>query len=84
MKKDIQKRTKASKKSEEGANKNTRPGDHRKVKEKSFGEASLGDDYWERVADDAASGYKDKKDENRLLNEDQQPDDHTTGGQEKE
>ena len=50
-----------------------------KTNERGFGTESLGDDYWDRVADDVASGYKNEKDEDRLLNEDQQPDDHERG-----
>ena len=37
---------------------------------------TLGNDYWDRVADDAASGYKTEKDEDEILNIDQLPDDH--------
>ncbi len=36
----------------------------------------LGNNYWERVADDAASGYKSEDDANNVLNIDQEPDDN--------
>jgi hypothetical protein len=42
-------------------------------------ERGLGKDYWERVADDSASGYKDVKHTDPLLNEDQLSDDHIRG-----
>jgi hypothetical protein len=43
---------------------------------------TLGGDYWNRVAEDAASGYKNKDDKDRILNEDQLPDDHERGDKE--
>ena len=36
-------------------------------------------DYWNRVADDVASGYKNKNDKDGILNEDQMADDHERG-----
>jgi hypothetical protein len=38
-----------------------------------------GKDYWDRVADDVASGYRSKDDENSVLNIDQEPGDHEPG-----
>lgn len=40
---------------------------------------SLGDDYWDRVADDVASGYEGKDDKDNILNTDQEADDHIRG-----
>ena len=40
---------------------------------------SLGADYWNRVAEDVASGYKHKEDKDSVLNEDQMADDHERG-----
>ena len=40
---------------------------------------TLGDNYWDSVADDVAAGYKTKDDENSILNEDQLPDDNERG-----
>jgi hypothetical protein len=39
-----------------------------------------GKDYWDRVADDVASGYRSEEDENNVLNIDQEPGDHEPGG----
>ena len=36
-------------------------------------------DYWERVADDVASGYKNEEDEDNILNIDQVPGDNERG-----
>lgn len=38
-----------------------------------------GKDYWDRVADDVASGYRNEEDENNILNIDQEPGDHEPG-----
>ena len=38
-----------------------------------------GKDYWDRVADDVASGYRSDEDENNVLNIDQEPGDHEPG-----
>lgn len=40
---------------------------------------TLGNDYWDRVADDVASGYKSKDDDDSVLNVDQEPGDHEPG-----
>jgi len=40
---------------------------------------TLGDNYWDSVADDVAAGYKTEDDENSILNEDQLPDDNERG-----
>ncbi|MCU7551999.1 hypothetical protein OCK74_22960 [Chitinophagaceae bacterium LB-8] len=40
---------------------------------------TLGNDYWDRVADDVAAGYKSKKDDDNILNIDQEPGDHESG-----
>lgn len=40
---------------------------------------SLGNDYWDRVADDVASGYESDDDENDVLNVDQEPHDNERG-----
>lgn len=40
---------------------------------------TLGNDYWDRVADDVASGYKSKEDDDSILNVDQEPGDHESG-----
>lgn len=53
-----------------------------KTEETHLDQDSLGNDYWERVAEDPASGYKNKKDGDRLLNMDQEPDDHQRGDKE--
>ncbi len=45
---------------------------------------TLGEDYWNRVADDVASGYKNKADKDRILNEDQLADDHERADKEAE
>lgn len=37
------------------------------------------EDYWDRITDDAASGYKDEGNEDPLLNSDQQPGDNEKG-----
>lgn len=37
------------------------------------------DDYWSRIAEDPASGYKNEDNEDPLLNVDQQPDDNRRG-----
>jgi hypothetical protein len=50
-----------------------------RVSEKSKYERTLGNDYWDRVANDVASGYKSKKDEDNILNIDQEPGDHEPG-----
>ncbi|OLY91245.1 hypothetical protein SAMN05444008_112120 [Cnuella takakiae] len=39
----------------------------------------LGSDYWDRIANDVASGYESKEDVNDVLNTDQEADDHTRG-----
>ncbi len=44
--------------------------------EKSKHERSLGNNYWERVANDVASGYRSKEDEDNIMNVDQEPGDH--------
>lgn len=36
-------------------------------------------DYWDRIADDVASGYKNNSDEDSMLNEDEEPGDHEKG-----
>jgi hypothetical protein len=47
---------------------------------KSVEKEKLPRDYWDRVADDPASGYGANEDGDvNLLNEDQQPDDHEKG-----
>lgn len=43
---------------------------------------SLGNDYWDRVADDVASGYEGKDDKDDILNTDQEADDHIRGDDE--
>jgi hypothetical protein len=40
---------------------------------------TLGNDYWERVAEDVASGYKNEEDDNNILNNDQEPGDNERG-----
>jgi hypothetical protein len=40
---------------------------------------TLGNDYWDRVAADVASGYKTKEDDDSILNVDQEPGDHEPG-----
>ena len=45
---------------------------------------SLGNDYWDRVAEDAASGYENKEDEDKILNVDQLPGDNERGDKEPE
>lgn len=60
-----------------------RPGRHTQAKETSKrntgDQETLGGDYWNRVAQDVASGYKNKKDKDSILNEDQVADDHELG-----
>lgn len=47
---------------------------------KANGKEKLSEDYWDRVAEDPASGYGANEDGDvNLLNEDQQPDDHEKG-----
>lgn len=41
-------------------------------------------DYWNWVADDAASGYMSEDDDDSILNEDQEPGDNEPAGQESE
>lgn len=48
----------------------------------SMDKESLGNDYWDRVADDAASGYENKEDKNDILNVDQLPGDNERGDKE--
>lgn len=45
---------------------------------------SLGNDYWDRVAEDAASGYENKGDDDEILNVDQLPGDNERGDKEPE
>lgn len=40
---------------------------------------TLGNDYWNRIADDVASGYEGKHDKDDILNDDQEADDHIRG-----
>jgi hypothetical protein len=47
--------------------------------DKSKYERTLGNDYWNRVANDVASGYKSIEDEDNILNIDQEPGDHEPG-----
>jgi hypothetical protein len=42
-------------------------------------QVTLGNNYWDSVADDVASGYTTDEDENSILNQDQLPDDHERG-----
>lgn len=39
----------------------------------------LGNDYWDRIAKDVASGYESTKDVDDVLNTDQEADDHVRG-----
>jgi hypothetical protein len=64
----VQANAKAKKKSEESSGNKAEP-------EKK----GAGDDYWDRVAEDAASGYETNEDEDDILNIDQLPEDNERG-----
>ncbi|MBA2329297.1 MAG: hypothetical protein ACR2KB_12230 [Chitinophagaceae bacterium] len=52
----------------------------KEAENKASEKEKLPKDYWDRVAEDAASGYgADEDGDTNLLNEDQQPDDHEKG-----
>lgn len=59
-----------------GKKENSKP---EKTSKASSKKQSLGDDYWDRVADDVASGYEGKDDIDDILNTDQEADDHIRG-----
>ena len=44
-------------------------------KKESAEKERLGNDYWDRVADDVAAGYTSEEDENKILNRDEEPGD---------
>jgi hypothetical protein len=71
-------------KPKESAFSNKTEGEARKGKKGAKGEEgkdkeSPEKDYWERVADDVASGYVSKEDENSILNIDQEAGDNESG-----
>jgi hypothetical protein len=59
--------------------KNKGDSDSTKNTNQSGNKEKKGKDYWDRVADDVASGYKSDEDENNVLNIDQEPGDHEPG-----
>ena len=44
--------------------------------ERSTDKETVGSDYWDRIADDVASGYEGKEDDDSILNIDQEPGDN--------
>lgn len=63
-----------------GRNKEGRPDSATAGAGKDLEKKTLGDDYWDRVAEDVASGYKTNHDESNVLNEDEEPGDYEKAG----
>ncbi len=65
--------TNANKKRKPKREDKTRSGSTRK--KESTEKERLGNDYWDRVADDVAAGYTGKEDEDKVMNRDEKPGD---------